>query len=139
MFPDRYIYPAIFSYKDDSISIEFPDLPGCLLSAETNEEAFRNAKEALGLYLLDMENDGERIPEPTVINNLNLEPNQMAVPVEVWMPAYREDIDNKAVKKTVILPKWLNDMAENEKINLSHLLQSALKNHFGISDYKKQP
>ncbi|OPX85339.1 MAG: hypothetical protein A4E52_01654 [Pelotomaculum sp. PtaB.Bin013] len=63
----------------------------------------------------------------------------MAVPVEVWMPAYREDIDNKAVKKTVILPKWLNDMAENEKINLSHLLQSALKNHFGISDYKKQP
>ncbi|OPX83963.1 MAG: hypothetical protein A4E54_02928 [Pelotomaculum sp. PtaB.Bin117] len=138
MFPDRYIYPAIFNYYDDGISIEFPDLPGCLLCAETNEEAFKNAKEALGLHLLDMENDGERIPEPTVINSLNLKPNQLAVPIEVWMPVFREDIDNKIVKKTIILPKWLDDMAENEKINLSQVLQSALKNYFGISDYKKQ-
>jgi len=139
MFPDRYIYPAVFSYGEDSISIEFPDLPSCLISAATNEEAFKNAKEALGLHLLDMENNGEQIPEPTVINNLNLEPNQMAVPFEVWMPAYREGTDNKAIKKTIVLPKWLNDMAENEKINLSHLLQSALKNYFGIGEYKKQP
>lgn len=27
---DRYVFPAIFDYGDDGISIEFPDLPGCL-------------------------------------------------------------------------------------------------------------
>jgi len=39
--------------------------------------------------------------------------------------------------------KWLNDLAEKENINFSHLLQSAIKNHLGIEDYrpqvKKQP
>ena len=29
MVKDRYIYPAIFDYAEDGISIEFPDLPGC--------------------------------------------------------------------------------------------------------------
>ena len=24
-----YVYPAIFTYEDDGISVEFPDLPGC--------------------------------------------------------------------------------------------------------------
>ena len=32
MFKDRYIYPAIFDYADDGISIEFPDLPGWKLA-----------------------------------------------------------------------------------------------------------
>jgi|GEM_PF-5174517 hypothetical protein len=28
MASDRYLYPAIFDYADDGISVEFPDLPG---------------------------------------------------------------------------------------------------------------
>ena len=30
----RYSYVAVFSYDEDGISIEFPDLPGCLPCAE---------------------------------------------------------------------------------------------------------
>jgi predicted RNase H-like HicB family nuclease len=42
-----YIYPAVFDYADDGISIEFPDLPGCLPCANTTEEAVHNAKESI--------------------------------------------------------------------------------------------
>ena len=36
---DTYIYPAVFDISNDGISIEFPDLPGCLPCADTIEEA----------------------------------------------------------------------------------------------------
>ncbi|SNS85345.1 hypothetical protein SAMN05446037_102420 [Anaerovirgula multivorans] len=29
MKKDRYIYPAIFTYDNDGISVEFPDIPRC--------------------------------------------------------------------------------------------------------------
>lgn len=34
MSKDRYSYVAVFSYEEDGISIEFPDLSGCLPCAE---------------------------------------------------------------------------------------------------------
>jgi predicted RNase H-like HicB family nuclease len=65
---DKYIYPAIFNFAEDGISIEFPDLPGCLPSADSTEEAFKNAKEAMALHLSSSEEDGEEIPSPTSID-----------------------------------------------------------------------
>ena len=62
---DTYLYPAVFEYAADGISIEFPDLPGCLPCGMTTEEAVKNAKEALALHLYGMEQDGESIPEPS--------------------------------------------------------------------------
>ena len=46
MKQDFYTYPAIFYYDPDGISVEFPDLPGCLTCADSTEEAFRRAREA---------------------------------------------------------------------------------------------
>ena len=48
---DTYVFPAIFTYEEDGISIEFPDLPGCLSCADTTDEAIRMAKEALAIHL----------------------------------------------------------------------------------------
>ena len=51
MYKDVYIFPAIFDYAEDGISIEFPDLPGCLSCADTDEEALYMAKDVLkGFY-----------------------------------------------------------------------------------------
>lgn len=104
--------------------------------AVTTEEAFKNSREALGLHLWGMEQDNDLIPDPTPVEKLHSEPNQVIVLIEVWMPPYRESLENRAVKKTLTIPKWLNDLAEKENINFSHLLQSAIKNHLGIEDYK---
>lgn len=36
---NRYVYPAIFDYAEGGISIEFPDLPGCLTCGHSEQEA----------------------------------------------------------------------------------------------------
>lgn len=127
-----YSYPAVFYYDADGISIEFPDLPGCLSCAQTSEEAFRRAKEALGVHLYGMEMDGDPIPEPTPINALRPDEGGVLTLVEVYMPTVRDRIKNRAVKKTLTLPAWLNQEAEAAKINFSQVLQEGLKARLGV-------
>ncbi len=124
---DTYIFPAVFDYADDGISIEFPDLPGCLPCADNVDEAVKNAKEALMLHLYGMEEDNEEIPEPTPINKIHLEPDQAIVLTDVFMPPFREKQKMRYVKKTLSIPSWLNAEAEHYGINFSAVLQEALK------------
>ena len=44
----------------------------------------------------------------------------------------KKDLANKAIKKTLTIPKWLNDIAEKNHVNFSQVLQSALKEYLGI-------
>ena len=133
---DKYIYPAILTYADDGISIEFPDLPGCLPCANNTEEALKNAKEALELHLYGMEEDGDEIPKPTDIKEIKLEKNQVVILVEVWMGLVRDEIENKSINKNLTIPKWLNDLAEKNHVNFSQVLQVALKEYLGILNPK---
>lgn len=126
-----YAFPAFFYFDEDGISIEFPDLPGCLPCAATQEEAFRNAKEALGLHLYGMEQDHDPIPEPTPVHQLAPEDGAVVAMIEVFMPAVRERINNKSVNRTVTLPAWLNAAAQERNINFSQVLQDALKATIG--------
>jgi len=48
------------------------------------------------------------------------------------MPMVRDEMANKAVKKTLTIPQWLSDLAEERKVNYSRLLQEALKDHLGV-------
>lgn len=74
MLKDRYSYVAVFSYDDDGICIEFPDLPGCYPCADAGdtEMALKNAKEAMGLHIWGMEQDNEELPAPTPITDISL-------------------------------------------------------------------
>lgn len=131
---DRYSYIAIFTYGEDGISIEFPDLPGCYPCADKDdtEEALQNAKEALGLHMWGMEQDLEDIPVPTTITELSLEENQVPVLIEVFMPPIRERVKSKFVKKTLSLPAWLAAKADEDGVNCSKLFQNALMEYLGV-------
>jgi hypothetical protein len=39
---------------------------------------------------------------------------------------------NKAVKKTLTIPKWLDELAVEQGINFSHALQEVLKEKLGL-------
>lgn len=134
MKKDHYIYPAIFDYAEEGISISFPDLPGCFSCADSDEEALSMAKDALGLHLYSMEEDNDDIPNPTPINKIKLEENQVVVLIEVFMPSMRQAIENYSVKKTLSIPQWLNKLAIERNINFSQVLQSALKEQLGIQE-----
>lgn len=129
---DTYIFPAIFDFADDGISIEFPDLPGCLPCADTVDEAVKNANEALMLHLYGMEQDNEEIPEPTPINKIDTEKGQSIILIDVFMPPFREKQRTKFVKKTLSIPSWLNAEAEHCGINFSAVLQEALKERLNV-------
>ena len=131
MNPNNYAYPAILYSDPDGISIEFPDLPGCLPCAQTMEDAFRNAKEALGLHLYGMEQDGDPIPAPTPIQDIHPDDGGVIIMVDVYMPPVRDRINNRAVKKTLTIPAWLNREAENAHVNFSQVLQDALCSYLG--------
>ena len=133
-FQKRYIYPAVFNYAEDGISIEFPDLPGCLPCASTTEEALKNAREAMALHLYGMEQDNDPIPEPTLVTQLHVGENQAVVLVEAWMPPFRDEMEQRAIKKTLTIPKWLDDLAQEHNVNFSHVLQDALKEYLGVKD-----
>lgn len=134
MLKNHYCYVAIFSYDEDGISIEFPDLPGCYPCADKDDTdmALKNAKEALGLHIWGMEQDNEEIPQPTTITSLHLEDNQIAVLIDVFMPPVRERINNKFVKKTLSLPAWLAAKADEYGVNCSKIFQNALMEYLDI-------
>lgn len=135
---DRYIYVAIFTKEDEYYNVSFPDLPGCYTYGKTIEEAYNMAKEALELHLYGMEEDGDCIPVPTVGESIIVnESNSFTTLIEAYMPLVRNQMLNKAVKKTLTIPKWLNDLAEEYKINFSQLLQDSLKNYLGVYDYNR--
>ena len=63
---------------------------------------------------------------------MEVAPGERLVPVTVWMTPFREAQENRAVKKTLTIPAWLNDAAEKRKVNDAQLLQSALRDYLGI-------
>lgn len=133
---DMYIFPALFeSGEEKGYCVTFPDLPGCITEGDTLEEAYKMAKEALELHLYGMEEDGDNIPKPTKPNKIKLNENSFVSLIEAWMPLVRHEMANKSIKKTLTIPKWLNDVAEQKEINFSQVLQAALKEYLGINDH----
>lgn len=133
---DRYSYVAVFTYEEDGIVIEFPDLPGCYPCADKDdtEGALKNAHEALGLHIWGIEQDGEPLPEPSNITELAIHDKQVPVLISVFMPPIRERINSKFVKKTLSLPAWLAAKADEDGVNCSRIFQNALMEYLGVTN-----
>ena len=128
----KYLYPAVFTKDDAGYSVSFPDLKNCFTSGETLEEAMEMANDVLCLTLYDLEQEGAMIPAASAVNSISHEENEFVSLVGCDTIAYRRFFDNKAVKKTLSIPSWLNDMAERAGINFSGTLQEALKTKLNI-------
>jgi len=129
---NHYIFPAIFHYAEDGISVEFPDLPGAYTCGNNDEETLTMAKECLGLHLYGMEKDGDEIPDPSPLQSLKVQTNEVVVLISVWMPAFRDTMENKAVKLTLTIPAWVKQAADEHKLNYSRLLRTAIIDHLDL-------
>ncbi|OWP56660.1 MAG: hypothetical protein B2I17_04930 [Thermoplasmatales archaeon B_DKE] len=49
--------------EDGYIVVNVPALPGCITQGKTREEALKNAKEAIELYIDVLREDNEPIPQ----------------------------------------------------------------------------
>ncbi len=135
---DKYIFPAVFDPSEKGgYCITFPDLPGIATEGDSITDAYTMAKEALELHLWGMEDDNDPIPTPTLPNIIDVPTGGFVSLIEALMPPIRDKMVNKAINKTLTLPKWLNDLGESRKVNFSHILQNALKSYLGVHDYRR--
>lgn len=123
----KLIYPAIFHKEEvGGYSVTFPDLPGCNTEGNDLAEALYMAQDALGLYLYSLKQDKMPLPQSMQPEALILDKDSFVTLVEWDEEAYLRRTSNKAVKKTLTIPEWMNTLAEEKNINFSKTLQEAL-------------
>jgi predicted RNase H-like HicB family nuclease len=82
--------------------VSFPDFPGCITAGTTLDEARREAAEALAMHIDGMIEDGEAIPEPSLLEDVMAErENREAVAFLVPAPARQV----RAVRVNITLPE----------------------------------
>ena len=131
----KYVFPAIFTKEDDGqYPIKFPNLKGCYTQGDDLLNAYDMASDALCLYLYDLEEKGESIPNPSSPETVKVDDRSFVALLGADTLEYRKFYENKAVKKTLSIPQWLNALAEREGVNFSYVLQTALKEKLGVNE-----
>lgn len=131
----RYVYPAIFTQEEDGYAIRFPDLKNCFTDADNLNEAMQMASDVLCLTLYGLEQNEEPIPPASDMRDVDCKTDsgEFVTLIACDTVEYRRFFDNRAVKKTLTIPSWLNDMAERAGINFSGTLQEALMRKLNVS------
>lgn len=123
----KYAYPAVFTLEEDgTYSIIFPDLEGCYTCGDSLEDGIEMAEDALALTLYGYEKEGREIPIASVPTAITVSENEFVNFIACDTMAYRKMYNNKAVKKTLTIPEWLNEAATSMGLNFSQVLQEAL-------------
>lgn len=132
----KYAYPAVLKYDpdEDCYYVNFPDIEDCFTDGKTLPEAIEMGEDALSLMLCQMEDDGDVIPPASDIKTISAAADEIVSLIFADTMEYRRIYDNKAVKKTLSVPSWLNVMAERKGANFSAILQSGLKQFCGIDE-----
>lgn len=133
------VYPAIF-YKesDGQYSVIFPDLNHLSTCGKDLQEAMSMAVDCLAGYIYEAKLEHEDLPPASPMDSIDIDEeydgyksafvNMVIVDVEL----YAKEHFNKAVKKTLTIPKWLNDAALAHHLNFSKVLQEALKEKLAL-------
>lgn len=58
-------YAIVIEKAHSNYSAYVPDLPGCVATGQTVSETELNIREAIGLHLKGMKEDGQPIPKPS--------------------------------------------------------------------------
>lgn len=130
----KYLYYALFEPDEGQYSVSFPDLPGCLTCGDNMSEALYMAKDVLEGWMIGVEDDKESIPNPSEPNAIITQQGALVIPIEVDTKLARIKFENQSVKKTLTIPYWLDEMAKENNINFSQVLQEALKQRLGTTD-----
>lgn len=138
------MYPACFFTEEEGYSVIFPDLNWLATQGDTLEEAMEMAVDCLAGYLYSCKMDGDDIPKPSKLSEIDPEAvakeidpegpaceafvNMVSVDVEEYARMHFE----KSVKKTLTIPAWLNKAALEQNVNFSQVLQEALKTRLNL-------
>jgi predicted RNase H-like HicB family nuclease len=118
----EFVYPAIFhKNNDESYTITYPDLPGCISEGKSLANAMYMAESALTQWVNYLTDKKQEIPKAAAVKNIKTGKGE-------FVNLIRAEIkDGRAVKRTVSIPKWMDDQVAKSGLSLSRVLQDALK------------
>jgi len=124
----RLTYPAVFYPWEgrEGYTVEVPDLPGCVSEGESLAEAILMGTDAASLWVLTELEDGKSAPDASPITSIKPEAGGFTSMLVLDMDAYAEKYGNKAIRKNLTIPAWLNTYAESKNLNFSQVLQDSL-------------
>lgn len=130
----KYIYSAVFTPNEDGTKFfaRVPDLPGCVTSGRSLQDAIDQVTDAASGWLVVAEDEGLPISASTPQSALEHEPGDVFSLIQIDTLAYRALTDTRAVRKNVSLPAWMADLADRRGINCSQVLQDSLKARLGV-------
>lgn len=122
----KLFYPSIFHKAEEGgFWVSFPDIPECLTEGDDMRQAYEMASDALGLVISDKIKNEESLPVPSQVDEISTDDGYLVV-VEFDLLEYQRKHNNRAVKKTLSIPAWLNEAAIRAGVNFSQVLQEAL-------------
>jgi predicted RNase H-like HicB family nuclease len=127
----RYVYPAVFTKERKGYSINFPDLLGCYTCGDDLSDGIKMAEDVLAFTLYDLEKVSADIPSPSDIGDLAVGKNEFTTLIACDTVRYQKINNNKAVKKTLTIPQWMDELATERGLNFSKVLQDALEEKIG--------
>ena len=133
----KLLYPACFypCEEQEGYTVVVPDLPGCVTQGRSLLDAIGMAVDAASGWILDEMEDGNPIPPASKIEDVCADDrlggfvNLIVLDID----AYAEKYGEKAVRKNLTIPAWLNTYAEANNVNFSRVLQDAL-----VAMYQRQ-
>lgn len=133
----KLLYPACFypCEEQEGYTVVVPDLPGCVTQGKSLIDAIGMAVDAASGWVLDEMEDGKPIPPASKIEDVQADerPGGFVNLIVLDMDTYAEKYGEKAVRKNLTIPAWLNTYAEANNVNFSRVLQDAL-----VAMYQKQ-
>ena len=135
-------YPTFIRESNGDYLVFVPDLE-IYTEGTSIADAIEMARDAIGLKGIDMEDSGQKLPEPSNTERALEIAKKDADDVfdystgvlsfvDVDFLEYRKQHDNKMVRRNVTIPCWLNMAADKAKINVSKVLQEALKERLAV-------
>ena len=128
------VYPVIFTKtgdEKDTYLVYVPDING-VTEGYGLADAVSMARDYIGSTLYYK--DEKDYPAASDLNQIDVSKGEFTDAgesivslVDVDMVAFCKKMDAKAVRKNVSIPAWLNQEAEKAQLNLSRLLQEAIK------------
>ena len=124
----KLVYPACFFQDDETgnYTVEVPDLPGCVTGAATLPDAILMAEDAASGWVLGELEEGKTIPAASPIHAIVPKDGGFVSLLTLDMDTYAEKYGQKAVRKNLTIPAWLNTFAESQHLNFSQVLSDAL-------------
>ena len=126
-------YPIVITKGEKYFIVYVPDFE-INTQGKDIADAMEMARDAIGVTGIDMEDEKEAVPLPSDLGSIQKPDTDCTVTlVDVDFTEYRRKNDMKTVRRNVSLPSWLNAEAEKAGINVSALLQGALKQELKLN------